>query len=65
MYPLLVKNVWYVDLGASNHMKHCNEWFKEMQVVEKPGYVKIGDDTTHDIAHTSNVPLALHDGKVK
>ena len=59
------ENVWYVDSGASNHMTHRNEWFKEMQIVEKLGYVEIGDDTTHAYAHTGNVPLTMHDGKVK
>lgn len=32
---------------------------------ENPGYVETGDDTTHPIAHTRNVPLSLQDGNVK
>ena len=36
-----------------------------MQNLEKPGYVEIGDDIAHPIKHTGNVPLTLHDGKVK
>ena len=31
------ENVWYVDLGASNHMTGHGEWFKEMQNLEKLG----------------------------
>ena len=58
-------NVWYVDLGASNHMTNHGEWFKEMQTLQNPGYVETGDDTTHPIAHKGNVPLALQDGNVK
>ena len=23
-------DVWYVDLGASNHMKHCRNWFNKL-----------------------------------
>ena len=59
------ENVRYVDSGAWNHMTHYSEWFEEMQTIEKVDYVEIGDDTTHAIAHTSNVPLTMHDGKVK
>ena len=32
-------DVWYVDLGASNHMTSHGEWFGEMQNVENAGYV--------------------------
>ena len=59
------ENVWYVDSSASNHMTHRGEWLKEMQIVEKLGYVEIEDNTIHTIAHTGNVPLTMHDGKVK
>ena len=59
------ENVWYVDSGASNHMTGHGEWFKEMQTLEKLGYVETGDDTTHAIVHTGNVPLTMQDGKVK
>ena len=58
-------NVWYVDSRASNHMRGHGEWFKEMQTLEKPGYVEIGDDTAHAIVHIGNVPLTMQDGKVK
>ena len=50
-----VENVWYVDLGASNHMTSHGEWFKELQVLKNLGYVEIGDD----IAHTRNVSLDI------
>ncbi|MCO5550467.1 hypothetical protein L7F22_003954 [Adiantum nelumboides] len=43
---------------------HC-EWFKELQALQNLGYVEIGDDTAHSIAHTGNVPLSLPDGNVK
>ena len=60
------ENVWYVDSSASNHMiGHNSEWFKEMQTLEKPGYVETGEDTTHAIVHTGNVPPTMQDGKVK
>ena len=47
-----MENVWYVDLGASNHMTSHGEWFKELLVLKNPSYVETGDDTTHPIAHT-------------
>ena len=59
------ENVWYVDSGASNHMTGHGEWFKDMQNLERPGYVETGDDTAHPFKHTGNVPLTMHDGKVK
>ena len=61
----LGESVWYVDSGASNHMTGHGEWFRDMQDLERPGYVEIGDDTSHPIKHTVNVPLTLQDGKVK
>jgi hypothetical protein len=60
-----VDNVWYVDLGAFNHMTYHGEWFKDVKDLEKPGYVETGDVTTHPIAHIGNVPLAMQDGKIK
>jgi hypothetical protein len=60
-----VDNVWYVDLGAFNHMTYHGEWFRDVKYLEKPGYVETGDDTAHPIAHIRNVPLAMQDGKIK
>ena len=47
-------NVWYVDLGASNHMTNHGQWFKDMQILDNRGYVETDDDTLHPIAHTGN-----------
>ena len=58
-------DVWYVDLGASNHMTHHKNWFNKLRAPEKPGYVKRGDDTLHPIEHVGKVPLSMHDGKTK
>ncbi len=58
-------NVWYVDLGAFNHMTYHGEWFRDVKNLEKPGYVETADDTTHPIAHIGNVPLIMQDGKMK
>ena len=44
------KNVWFVNLGASSHMTNHGEWFSDVRNLEKQGYVKTGDDTTHPIA---------------
>ena len=41
------------------------EWFRNVKNLEKPGYVETEDDTTHPIAHITNVPLAMQDGKMK
>ena len=57
--------MWYVDLGALNHMTRHGKWFKDMKQPAKPGYVKTGDDTTHPIAHVGDVPLSMQDSKVK
>ena len=55
-------NVWYMDLGASNHMTSHGECFKDMQTLDIPGYVEISDDTAHPIGHARNIPLSLDDG---
>ena len=58
-------DVWYVDLGASNHMTSRGKSFKELDAMRTLGYVEIGDDTIHPIEHMSTVPLVMQDGKVK
>lgn len=47
---------WYVDSGTSNHMTSHGEWFKEMKDLEKPGYVKTGDDTA---VNEEKLPLSF------
>lgn len=59
------ENVRYVDSSSLNHMTGHGEWFKNMQNIEHPGYVEIGDDTAHPFKHTNTVSLTMHDGKVK
>ena len=48
------ENVWYVDLGASNHMTSHGEWFKDLQTLENLGFVETSDDIVHPIAHMGN-----------
>ena len=57
--------LWYVDLGALNHMTSHGKWFKDMKQPAKPGHVEMSYDTTHSIAHVGDVPLSMQDGKVK
>ena len=59
------KNVWFVDLSASNYMISHGERFSDVRNLEKLGYIKTGDDTTHPIAHIGKVPLAMEDGRTK
>ena len=42
-----LEDVWFIDLGASNHMMSHEDWFGELQKPERPEYVEIGDDTIH------------------
>ncbi len=58
-------NVWYVDFGASNHMISHGEWFKDAKDLKTPGFVEIGDDTTHPITQIGKVPLSMQDGQTK
>ena len=59
------KDVWYADLGPSNHMTYHKNWFNEVHAPEKPSYVETSDDTLHPIEHVGKVPLSMHDGKTK
>ena len=43
------ENVWYVDLGALNHMISHGEWFKDLQTLENPSFVETSDNTAHPI----------------
>jgi len=54
-----VDNVWYVDSGASKHMTYHGEWFGDVKILEKPGYVEMGDDIAHPIAHIPLLSLGL------
>ena len=58
-------DVWYVDIGSSNHMASCGEWFRDMHKQELLGFVHIGGDTAHPIAHVGDVSLNTQDGKSK
>ena len=42
-------DVWYVDLGASNHMIGHAEWMQDARKMEKLGFVETVDDTAHPI----------------
>ena len=55
-------SIWFVDLGASNHMTSHEDWFQELRKPDRPGYVEIGDATIHPIHHVGNV-LFENDGK--
>ena len=50
--------VWYVDLGASNHMMSQEEWLSYLEKLEQPGVVETGDVSAHPIEHVSDVPLS-------
>ena len=45
------KDVWFVNIGASNHMTSHGEWFHDLWTPDHPSYVETGDDTTHPIRH--------------
>ena len=51
-----IKDVWYVDSGASNHMTYHQNWFNKMKEPSKPGYVETSDDTMHPIEHVEMFP---------
>ena len=65
MNPTNTHDVWYVNLGASNHMTYHGEWFKDVKNWDMPRYVEIRDDTTRPISHIENAPLAMQNGKLK
>ena len=50
--------VWYVDFGASNHMKNHEEWFSYLEKREQSGIIETDDDTAHPIEHIRDVPLS-------
>jgi hypothetical protein len=58
-------NVWYVDSRASNHMTSHGEWFRDAKDLKTPGFVEIGDDTTHPITQIGKVPLSMLNGQTK
>jgi hypothetical protein len=58
-------NVWYVDSGVSNHMSSHGKWFRDTKHLKTPGFVEIGDDTTHPITQIDKVPLSMQDGQTK
>ena len=57
--------VWYVDSGASNHMKSHKEWFSYLEKPMQLGVVATGDDTLHRIKNVGEVPLSHVGQKVK
>ena len=59
------KNVWFVDSGASNHITSHGEQFSNVKNLEKLGYAKTSDDTTHPITQVGKVPLAMQNESTK
>ncbi len=59
---ILDNNVQYVDFEASNHMTSHGECFRDTKDLKTPGFVEIGDDTTHPITQIGKVPLSMQDG---
>ena len=57
------EEVWYVDSGASNHMKSHKEWFSYLEKPMQPGVVTTGDNTPHPIMNVGEVPLS-HVGQI-
>ena len=51
------EEVWYVNSGASNHMK-IREWFTKLYEAKRLGYVETGDDTVHNIEHVGDLSLS-------
>jgi hypothetical protein len=51
-----------VDFEASNHMTSHGECFRDTKDLKTPGFVEIGDDTTHPITQIGKVPLSMQDG---
>ena len=53
-----LKEVWYIDSGASNHMTSHEKWFSYLEKPEQSEVVETGDDTPHTIEHVREVPLS-------
>ena len=49
------EDVWFVDSGTPNHITSYQESFRDLRESNRPGYVEIGDDTTHPVRHVGNV----------
>ncbi len=46
-------------------MTSHGEWFKDTKYLKTPGFVEIGDDTTHPITQIGKVSLSMQDGQTK
>ena len=51
-----LNEIWYVDFGASNHVKSHEEWFSYLEKLEQLGVIEPGDNTPHTIKHVGEVP---------
>ena len=54
--------LWYIDSGASNHMRSHEEWFSYMEKPKQTGVVETVEDTPHLIERVGEVPIS-HVGK--
>ena len=55
------KDVWFVDSGASHHMKSHQEWFRDLRTPDRLSYIEMKDNTTHPIRHIDNVSFGKDD----
>ena len=55
------KTIWFLDMGASNHMTGCRSWFSELKE-SRTGMVKFGDGSLVEIKGRGDVMLQCENG---
>ena len=51
------EHAWFVDFGASQHNTSHQEWFRDLRMLDRPGYIETGHNTLHPIPHIGDVPF--------
>jgi len=52
---------WYLDLGATQHMTPCQDWFLRYFLLSSHARIFLGDDTSHIIKGYGAVAIKLED----
>lgn len=58
-----VKDKWVADTGATSHICHHKEWFKNLEIFDKPEKCAVGDGYEVEVIGSGQIEIEMENGK--